>query len=91
GGETAASRDREMMAMLDRGFSGEVMMAARRQQQGPTLISAASAGELGRQFTVAAANAQPAAEAVEAVADETPVLRTKQAAKAAVKPQAQPV
>ncbi len=91
GGETAASRDREMMAMLDRGFSGEVMMAARRQPQGPTLISAASAGELGRQFTVASANAQPAAEAVEAVADEAPVLRTKPAAKAAVKPQAQPV
>jgi D-alanyl-D-alanine carboxypeptidase len=68
------------------------MMAARRPQPGPTLISTAAAGELGRQFTVASANAQPAAEAVEAVADEAPVLRTKQAAiAAAVKPQAQPV
>ncbi len=92
GGETAASRDREMMAMLDRGFSGEVMMAARRQQApAPTLISTAAAGELGRQFTVASANAQPAAEAVEAVADEAPILRKQAAIAAVVKPQAQPV
>lgn len=93
GGETAAARDRDMMAMLDRGFAGETMMVASRPQApAPALISTASAGELGRQFTVASANAQPAAEAVEAVADEAPVLRTKQAALAAVtKPRAQQV
>jgi len=88
GGETAASRDRDMMAMLDRGFAGEVMMASR--PQAPSLISTASASELGRQFTVASATAQPAAEAVEAVADETPVIRTKRAAATVVKPQPQP-
>ncbi len=88
GGETAASRDRDMMAMLDRGFAGEVMMASR--PQAPSLISTASASELGRQFTVASATAQPAAEAVEAVADEAPVLR-KQVAASVVRPQAQPV